>query len=281
MATPPNVSGCVPFYNNATTVLEAINSLRQQQPPPNEIIAIDDGSTDGGAEILQRVDIKVVRLPFNQGRGAARARAIKETHGDYVLTVDATKTLSPEFLASALRHMADPKVAAVCGRNWQLDSTRTVARWRGRHLFKMEASFQLDTSASLNTNGALLRREAVAAVGGFNPSLKHSEDAELSRRLTQAGWKIIFDPTLLVTELTFNTWTQVFERVWRYNIGRNDRFTIRSWFVFVKLAWGVMLRRDLSAGDIKCALATFCLPFILLAHWSAWSSSSPRSSPTS
>ena len=161
-------------------------------------------------------------------------------------------------------------MAAVCGRNWQPESENSVTRWRGRHLFKMNTPFRLNPNAALNTNGVLLRRSAIAAVGGFDVSRRHSEDLDLGRRLQQAGWTIVFDPTLLVDELVSNSWAEVFERVWRYNVGMNDRFSFHSWWKFVRLAWGVMLRRDFLARDFVGALASLSFPFVLLVAWSGW-----------
>lgn len=266
------IAGCVAFFNNADTVQKAIDSLRNQKPELDEIVAIDDGSTDGGIRPLVQTEVRVVRIDHNKGRGAARARAMAETGGDFLLSVDGTKALAPGFLQTALSHMEDPLVAAVHGRNWQSNSKSAVERWRGRHLFKMNFRSGVKINAGLNTNGVLLRRDAVESVGGFDPSRRHSEDADLGRRLNHAGFKVVYDPDLAVEECAPNSWRQVFERLWRYNVGLNDRFSFGAWFSFLRLAWTVLLRRDIKAKDWKCALASFSFPMVLLFGWFSWSS---------
>ena len=72
--------------------------------------------------------------------------------------------------------------------------------WRSRHLFKEEFDFgtEFHDAKSLTTYGTILRRSAVLDVGNFNPSLRHSEDKDLGKRLLNAGYKIIGDPNLIV-----------------------------------------------------------------------------------
>lgn len=265
-----SVSGYVPLFNNAATVRAAVESLRLQKPSLDEIVVIDDGSTDGGAELVQQDGVRIISLGSNLGRGAARARASRETTGDFILSVDGTKALAPGFLAGALGHMAAANVAAVSGRMVQPDSDRAVHRWRGRHLFKIGNFSKKRFTRSLNTNGVLLRRSAVEAVGGFRSDLRHSEDFELGQRLAEAGWKLAYDPDLVIFEHVNNSWTQVFERHWRYNVGPADQFTIKAWLVFVRLAWRVMIRRDLNDRDIVGGLVTLFYPLVLLGFWRRW-----------
>lgn len=266
------VSGCVPIFNNASTVQSAVESLRIQKPILDEIVVIDDGSTDGGAELVQQEGVRIVSLGSNLGRGAARARASRETSGDFMLSVDGTKALGPGFLEGALRHMSTPNVAAVNGRIVQPDSKRAVDRWRGRHLFKTGDFHSQKSNASLNTNGVFLRRVAVEAVGGFRSDLRHSEDFDLGVRLKRAGWKVVYDPELLVFECVNNSWGQVFERHWRYNVGPADKISVKAWMVFVRLAWRVMIRRDVQDRDVVGGFVTLIYPFILLVSWRNWSS---------
>lgn len=262
----------MPFFNNASTLAGAVDSLCTQEPRLDEIIAVDDGSTDGSAKLIQGDDVRIVSLGSNLGRGAARARAFQETSGDFVLSVDGTKALGPGFLQGALHHMKAPNVAAVNGRIMQPDSKRAAHRWRGRHLFKMGDLHNRISNTSLNTNGVLLRRSAVEEVGGFRSDLRHSEDFDLGDRLQGADWKIVYDPNLIIFERVKNSWGQVFERHWRYNVGLADKISFKAWLVFVRLAWRVMIRRDLKDRDVVGGLVTLFYPFILLVSWRNWSS---------
>ena len=109
------ISAYIPCYNNIDTIAEAVNSIRRQKVAVDELFVIDDGSTDGSAEAVESMGIRVIRNEKNLGRGAVRNRAMVEAKNELVLCCDATNTLPPDFVSRLLPWFKDPKVAAVCG----------------------------------------------------------------------------------------------------------------------------------------------------------------------
>lgn len=127
----------VPCFNNAATLRRAVESVQAQSVRPAEILVVDDGSADGSSGAIDGLPVRVVRHERNLGRGAARARAMRELRRHtFVLCVDAIDAIPRDFAARALEWMADERVAAVCGRITQFSARNVVERWRGRHLFK-------------------------------------------------------------------------------------------------------------------------------------------------
>jgi glycosyltransferase involved in cell wall biosynthesis len=254
------ITGYVPCFDNAETILQAVESIRRQTVSLQEVYVVNDGSSDGSGERLERAGVRVIHLPRNLGRGAARARAMSEAQGEFVLCCDATNILPPDFSARALRHFTDPRVAAVFGRIGQLAPRNAIERWRGRHLFKVHAQSPVNEAASLATYGALVRREAVEAVGGYDASLRHSEDANLGARLLSAGYKVILDPGLEVTAVTGNTLSQVLERYWRWHAGADEKASWRGYSKQVVYSIKVMARQDLAARDLAAAAISLWSP---------------------
>ena len=97
----PTISVVIPLYNKQLEIGAAVRSALAQTRPPQEIIVVDDGSTDGGAEIVRAIGSPLVRLvrQSNAGVCAARNRGIAESTGEYIALLDADDAWEPGFLA--------------------------------------------------------------------------------------------------------------------------------------------------------------------------------------
>lgn len=100
-----NFTVVIPLYNKAKHILRALESVAQQQYPANEIIVIDDGSTDEGASIVHNANIKNVTLikQNNQGVSAARNNAVALAKNEYIAFLDADDQWLPLFLDEVSR----------------------------------------------------------------------------------------------------------------------------------------------------------------------------------
>ncbi|MBC8011497.1 MAG: glycosyltransferase [Burkholderiales bacterium] len=260
-------SACLPCFNNLATLRSAVASVLRQTIPPAEVVVIDDGSTDGVGASLADLDVRVVRHAHNLGRGAARARALAEVRHELVLCCDATISLAATFVAGALPWFEHPGVAAVYGRIAQPAPRGVAERWRGRHLFKIaQQPTEVRHHAALFTGGTMLRKSSVAQAGGFNVALRHSEDADLGRRLRERGCDIVRDPALEMVVIGHNTVPQVLERYWRWNAGADEAVTWRGYRANVGYAVS-MAAMDWRARDLlSCGLSLVC------PHYCFWRS---------
>jgi GT2 family glycosyltransferase len=262
------VSAYVPCFNNAATVGQALRSLQLQRAPVDELCLVDDGSRDGSRAIAKHMGVPVVELERNMGRGTVRAAAIDRAQHELVISCDATNQLPVDFLHRALPWFADPQVAAVFGRIWQNQASSLADRWRGRHLFKVQERQTLQHGALLSTYGCVLRRSAVLEVGNFDRSLRHSEDADLGRRLLAAGFDVIFDPSLHVITCTSNTKRQVLERYWRWNAGAQEHLSLLGYAKQVWYSVRVMVIQDLRDGDLPAISLSLLCPHY--QFWKSW-----------
>ncbi len=95
----------IPLYNKRHGIVRAVRSIVEQSLPPQEVIVVDDGSTDGSAELVEELALPGVRLikQANAGVSCARNRGMAEAKGEYIALLDADDWWEKDFL----RHIAD------------------------------------------------------------------------------------------------------------------------------------------------------------------------------
>lgn len=128
-----SVSVVMPLYNKEPHVARAVESVLSQSHARFELIVVDDGSTDGGAEIVRRMRDPRIRLvqQANAGASCARNRGIAEARADLVAFLDADDSWNPDFLSVCLDLARRHPSAGAVGTAFEIiapDSTRTVSR---------------------------------------------------------------------------------------------------------------------------------------------------------
>ncbi len=123
----------VPAYNEESMIIETVTSLQNQTLPPDEIIVIDDCSTDKTAEMARQTGATVICPPQNTGsKAGAQNYALQFVKTEYTMAVDADTTLETHATERIMKALDDKSVAAACG----LVLPRTVKTiWeRGRYI---------------------------------------------------------------------------------------------------------------------------------------------------
>ncbi len=120
----------LPCWNAASTIERALASVLDEPDISLECVVVDDGSSDGTADIVQAVAdrdprVVLIRIPTNGGVSNARNEGLAVVRGDWLTFLDADDRLLPGGLAALLRPTADPTVRAVVGQRIWTDGERT------------------------------------------------------------------------------------------------------------------------------------------------------------
>lgn len=119
------LSVVIPVYNEESTLAELLNRVLAA-PADLEVVVVDDGSTDGTGEILERYTheprVRVIRHARNMGKGTAIRTAIAHVSGDVVLVQDADLEYDPADYEVILARFTDPEVLVVYGSRRLLKS---------------------------------------------------------------------------------------------------------------------------------------------------------------
>jgi glycosyltransferase involved in cell wall biosynthesis len=107
MANRYELSIVIPVFNEANNLAALIGKVRALKLPQSEIIVVDDGSTDGSAEVALNVGASVVRHPYNIGNGAAVKSGIRAARGKVIVLMDGDGQHQPEDIPKLLAEAAN------------------------------------------------------------------------------------------------------------------------------------------------------------------------------
>ena len=169
------------------------NCLRSLQHTKTRMVYVDSGSTDGSQDNAAKLGADVVVLDPSLPFTAARARNIGfanlkklQPNVKFIQFIDGDCTLDPDWMPAAHKFLiAQPDVAAVCGRRREINPGASIYNW----LCDIEWSTPIGESQSCGGD-AMFRAAPFDASGGYRESLIAGEEPELCIRLRSKGWKI-------------------------------------------------------------------------------------------
>jgi glycosyltransferase involved in cell wall biosynthesis len=207
-AAPPTGRGrplsvLVAAFNAERTIESTLRSVLAQTRLPHEIVVVDDGSTDRTSLVVQAVARRepTVRLVQQENRGLAAARnaGIEAAEGELVSILDADDLWMPDYVSTMLELLdARPDAGIAYGDAWAFeDSTKRVRRTSVEAPFRPPDPSPPDAPAFLREllernfvyGSTTLPRHILVELGGFDESLRASEDWEMWLRIAAAGYR--------------------------------------------------------------------------------------------
>jgi len=194
------ISAIVPLFNGAEFIEESLGSVLAQTLPPDEIIVIDDGSTDNGTAIVERFAVgrpTMLIRKENGGQSSARNLGIAHATGDLIALLDQDDVWYPHHLEELVKPFYGKRFPPLGWTYSNLDEVDRQGRMMARSTLRMAHWIQhpkrdligcLRSDMFILPSASLMSREAFHTVGGFDERLSGFEDDDLFLRMFRAGY---------------------------------------------------------------------------------------------
>jgi len=263
-----SVSILIPAYNEEKSIRKCIDSCLNQSRAPDEIVVVNDGSTDNTLKVLESFGdkIKIINLEENTGnKSKAQEIGLEQIKNDVFITVDADTRLSKNFVFEILRSFYEKNIIAVCGLvesdkgNW-ITKVREINYLIGQTIYKR----------AQNTIGALFVLSGCAS--GFKTkefkkvvTFDHdnvTEDLDFTYKLKLANKELEFNDKAIVYTQDPNNFKSYFKQLYRWYSGGWTCLK-KNYKIFSKPNNALILSLIYIEGSLMGALFLF-VPLLLL-----------------
>ncbi len=222
ITTPATV--VVPAYNERECIANTVLSLAASDHPI-EIIVVDDGSTDGTADVVESLGlpgVRVIRQP-NSGKSAALNNGVAHASHELIVMMDGDTVFEPSTVAELIKPFADPRVGAVAGNAKVGNRDRLIGRWQ--HI-EYVMGFNLDRRmydllrCMPTIPGAVgaFRRKALVQAGMMSDDTL-AEDTDITMALHRAGWNVVYQEHARAWTEAPNSIGQLWRQRYRWSYG--------------------------------------------------------------
>jgi cellulose synthase/poly-beta-1,6-N-acetylglucosamine synthase-like glycosyltransferase/peptidoglycan/xylan/chitin deacetylase (PgdA/CDA1 family) len=218
------VTVLVPAYNEAKCITNTVRSLVASDHPV-EVIVIDDGSTDGTADIVEDLLLPGVRVvrQRNAGKPAALNTGVAHASYDIIVMMDGDTVFEPSTVRELVQPFADPSVGAVAGNAKVGNRDTLIGAWQ--HI-EYVMGFNLDRRmydllrCMPTIPGAVgaFRREALYRTGGMSDDTL-AEDTDITMALHRDGWRVVYAEKARAWTEAPETVQQLWSQRYRWSYG--------------------------------------------------------------
>jgi glycosyltransferase involved in cell wall biosynthesis len=199
----------IPVHDGGEELGRCLEAVMSSETRPDEVIVVDDGSTDGSAEVAQRYGAQVVRLsPPPRGPAFARNRGAEIAQGEIFFFTDSDVALHPDTLGLALETLrGDAAIDACFGSYDDTPAAKGLVSQYKNLMHHYVHQHAAEDAATFWTGCGAIRKTAFREAGGFGEEHKKPsiEDVELGIRLRRQGKRIRLVKAMQATHL--KRWT--------------------------------------------------------------------------
>ncbi|MCS7123369.1 MAG: glycosyltransferase [Candidatus Aenigmarchaeota archaeon] len=226
------IDAILTIYNEIKNLKTCLHSLFNQTLPPNRLIVVDAGSTDGSIEFIKNLEKKYpIKLIVKKGcnRSEGRNIGIRQSSTEYIFCLNADVKLYRDCIENLLKTIASDKKIGATGGIQVFPKTQTNIAKAIWHLPRMSELSEVNLPAirekstvevkNVPCECCIWRRKALLEAGLFNEKLNYGEDPELHYRMRKKGWRIVATRNAKFEHVYKNTITKFSKQQILYGIG--------------------------------------------------------------
>ncbi|MGE7999162.1 glycosyltransferase [Lysinibacillus sp. NPDC093190] len=199
------ISAVIPVFNAEQYIEKAIQSILNQAVHVQEIIVVDDGSTDRTCEIVENLQLTQPTVFFykqeNAGASSARNNGISTANSKWILLLDADDECTEDLIEHYKNKIQNDDYAAVYADFTQIDegSNAISGSFLGQELRGNKGFCQmLIRNPIISPSGSIIKKAAFEKVGGFDTNIKYGEDVDFWLRLLNLNFNVGHVPKPLI-----------------------------------------------------------------------------------
>ncbi|MCK6458087.1 MAG: glycosyltransferase [Phycisphaerae bacterium] len=208
----------VPCCNGAAYLAETLQAALSQSRAADEVLVVDDGSTDESAAIATRCGARVLRHGANRGLAAARNTARRASTGELLIGLDVDAVPAADYVERvAAAFERDASLAGLCGRLIESHTVCLPDLWRSVHMPQHHGESRAEPPRICFGSVSSFRVDAIDAVCGWNERYRTNyEDVDLSQRLIRAGLRCAYEPAAIARHQRRDSLASVLSGFWSW-----------------------------------------------------------------
>ena len=198
------VSILIPCYNSSKHIQKVIQSLQNQTRQPNEIIIVDDASTDRSVAVVKECNVKLICHENNRGPAAARNTAFSASMGEIIVFIDADAYADSHMIENILNVYENApdldQLGGVGGRGIETCTEGMANHWRCIHARQDFGEYPQPNVEYLFGLCCSYSRKVFEQIGGFDDfyRINAGEDYDIGLRIRKTGYRLAYTPNAFI-----------------------------------------------------------------------------------
>ena len=216
------ISLYIPTFNSENTIKRCLQSVLNQKLKPDEILIIDNNSTDNTIKLVSDIKTRskipiIIIFQKKKGLGNARNLGVKNSKYNYIASVDSDCVANKNWLKELTKEFNNPNVAGVCGNLIETKLNSPADKWRKQHMTQTWGNKKILNPRFLYGANNIFLKKAINDVGGYNEKfISNSEDVDISNKFKKKGFNLIYNPSAICKHLRQDSLHSILNNYYRW-----------------------------------------------------------------